>query len=166
LVPVWAGFYWQRGAGRFLLTAVAVVVVCALIGLSSEGVAVWARALGARSLAEAGLLPRLESERYESIWSGVDASYRLPILVGYLALVLTASAWPGQKNLAHLISQSAGVLIASQFWYLDRGGTHVLLYLPVLLLMIFRPNLSNRRAPELGPRPGRKLEPMAQGSFD
>ncbi|MDE2508844.1 MAG: hypothetical protein KGM43_16685, partial [Planctomycetota bacterium] len=40
---------------------------------------------------------------------------------------------------------SAAILIASQFWYLEAGGTLVLLYLPLLVLIMFRPNLAAKR---------------------
>jgi hypothetical protein len=46
-----------------------------------------------------------------------------------------------------LIALTAALLVASQFWYLDEGGTLVLMYLPMVLLMIFRPNLSTKRPP-------------------
>jgi len=38
-----------------------------------------------------------------------------------------------------------------QFWYADQGGVYVLWYLPLLLLLVFRPNLADRRAPEINP---------------
>ena len=38
--------------------------------------------------------------------------------------------WPAEKNLAELIALSAALLVASQFWYLDKGGALVMLYLP------------------------------------
>jgi hypothetical protein len=41
----------------------------------------------------------------------------------------------------------AAVLLGIQFWYADRGGVYVLWYLPILLLVVFRPNLSDRRPP-------------------
>jgi hypothetical protein len=50
------------------------------------------------------------------------------------------------KNLAHLIALSAAVMIGVQFWYADKGGQYVLWYMPLLLLMAFRPNLSDRLA--------------------
>ena len=53
--------------------------------------------------------------------------------------------WPAGKNLAELISMSAAVLVASQFWYLDKGGTLVLLYLPLAILMMFRPTITRRK---------------------
>ena len=38
-----------------------------------------------------------------------------------------------------------------QFWYADQGGVYVLWYLPLLLLLVFRPNLSDRRPPPINP---------------
>jgi hypothetical protein len=55
-----------------------------------------------------------------------------------------------------LIALSAALLVASQFWYLDKGGTLVLLYLPLLLLMMFRPNLVMKRP--IPPPPPRSNE--------
>ena len=60
---------------------------------------------------------------------------------------------PARKNLGELISLSAALLISGQFWYLDKGGAHVVLYLPLILLMMYRPNLSAKTAytPEVKP---------------
>jgi len=82
-------------------------------------------------------------------------NYRLPVLIAYLALVLATSLWPSRKNLGELIALSAALLVASQFWYLDKGGTLVLLYLPLVLLMMFRPTLNAKRPL---PRPPRQRE--------
>ncbi len=57
LVPLWAGFYRQRGSIRFVIVGLSVVVACGALGLLWPDMASWARALGARSLADAGLLP-------------------------------------------------------------------------------------------------------------
>jgi hypothetical protein len=145
LLPLWAGFYSGRGARRFLGVSMALVLGCGLLAWAVPGLPVWARALGARSLAEAGLLPNVEAPSAGSFWAGIDASYRLPVLILYLALVVVTSLWPAEKNLGELIALSAALLVASQLWYLDEGGTIVLLYLPLVLLMIFRPNLSAKR---------------------
>ena len=50
-----------------------------------------------------------------------------------------------------MLALTAACLIGIQFWYADRGGAYVLWYLPVLLLVVFRPNLADRRPPELAP---------------
>jgi hypothetical protein len=146
LIPLWIGFYRGRGALRFAAAGLIVVATCGLLAAAIPGLAVWGRAMGARSLAEAGLWPGVEAPLTGSFWSGIDPSYRLPVLIAYLAMALVSAFWPGEKNLGTLISQSAALLVAGQFWYLDKGGTLVLLYLPLVLLMMFRPNLTSKRA--------------------
>jgi hypothetical protein len=145
LIAIWAGYYRGRGMYRFLLVACSVAVVCALLGVSIPELGRWARALGARSIAEAGLLPWFEPKSGGSFWAGIDTAFRLPVLIGYLALVIVTMLWPARKTLAELICLSAALLVASQFWYLDKGGTLVLLYLPLAILMMFRPTMTARR---------------------
>jgi hypothetical protein len=145
LVALWTGFYRGRGAGRFLLVGLAVAVSCGMLALASPGLSLWARAIGARSLSQIGLFPGVEPPSSGSFWSGIDANFRLPVLCGYLALVVVTSIWPTEKNLGELIALSAALLVSSQFWYLSEGGTLVMLYLPMVLLMMFRPTLVNKR---------------------
>ena len=145
LLPLWTGFYRDRGAFRFLALALAAAVTCGAIGLLVPGLAGWARAMDARSLAEVGLLPNLDAPATAGFWAGIAPSYRLPVLIAYLALVVVAAFWPADKDLGTLIALSAALLVASQFWYLGAGGTLVVLYLPLVLLMMFRPNLANKR---------------------
>ena len=145
LIALWFGFFLGRGAVRFIAVAVAVVSVCALLGLWVPGLGEWARALGARSIAEVGLLPQYEPPSSGSFWITIDSSYRLPVLIAYVALVIVTMLWPAEKNLAELIALSGALLVASQFWYLDKGGALVMLYLPLAITMMFRPTLSTRR---------------------
>jgi hypothetical protein len=149
LVALWAGFYQGRDRGRFVVVALALVLTGAGLAAAVPSLALWSQAMGARSLREAGLLPQVEAPSEGSFWSGIDVNYRLPVLIVYLALVVWTSLWPAQKNLGQLIALSAAVLVASQFWYLDKGGTLILLYLPLVLLMMFRPTLTAKR-----PQPG------------
>jgi len=80
----------------------------------------------------------------EGFWKGIHWAYRIPVFVAFLAFVITTFFWPAPKNLAHLLALSAAVLIGIQFWYADQGGVYVLWYLPILMLMVFRPNLTDR----------------------
>ena len=146
LVALWTGFYWRRGAWRFALTGLGVAGACGLLALAFPALTAWARAVGARSLTEIGMFPGIEAPLTGSFWSGIDVNFRLPVLIAYLALVIVTAIWPADKNLGELIALSAALLVASQFWYLDEGGTLVLLYLPMVILMIFRPTLGMRRA--------------------
>lgn len=156
LIPLWAGFYRKRGFWRFAGVGVGVALACGLLGLT--GLDSWARVLGARSLAEAGLLPTVEAPATGSFWSGIDPSYRLPVLIAYLALVITVTFVPTEKNLGELIALSAALLVASQFWYLAAGGTLIVLYLPLIILMMFRPNLAAKRVLPRTPKPSIKVQ--------
>jgi hypothetical protein len=146
LFPLWLSFYWRRGAGRFS----AAFLLAAGVSLALTISVLWSNGELARSLQSTLALtdwqpwkkPTTESE---GVWQGVYWAYRTPVFIAYLAFVLTTAFWPAPKNLGHLLALSAAVLIGIQFWYGDQGGVYVLWYLPLLLLLVFRPNLSERR---------------------
>jgi hypothetical protein len=158
--PAWLSFYWRRGALRFALAFVLAAGLClAVIGgmlwlngeLSTSLYAAWTdhawqpwKPLGPQTYG-IWLEPQakeVSAGNAPSQQIGLQAVYRLPVFIAYLALVVTTFFWPNPKNLAHVLSLSVAVLIGIQFWYADRGGIYVLWYLPFLLLLIFRPNLS------------------------
>jgi hypothetical protein len=149
LAPVWCSFYWRRGAGRFA----AAFLLAGGLSLAATGTVLWLQGELYPSLHSAFTLSDWQAWKApttESIWQGpggggVHWAYRIPVFIGYLAFVLTTAFWPAPKNLAHLLALSAAVLIGLQFWYADRGGVYVLWYLPLLLLLVFRPNLVDRR---------------------
>jgi hypothetical protein len=165
LLPLWAGFYRRRGFWRFVGLGVGVAATCCLLGLTVPGLDSWARVLGARSLAEAGLWPRVEAPPTGSFWSGIDPSYRLPVLIAYLSLAVALTLLPAEKNLGELIALSAALLVASQFWYLDAGGTLIVLYLPLIILMMFRPNLAAKRVVARGPTVPNKVQSSLFSDF-
>jgi uncharacterized membrane protein len=76
----------------------------------------------------------------------------MPVFIAYLTFVGTTLFWPSPKSLAHLVALSAAVVIGIQFWFADQGGVYVLWYLPLLLLLVFRPNLADRAAPPIQPQ--------------
>jgi hypothetical protein len=143
-LPVWISFYHGRGAGRFVLTYLVTAGCC--IGVL--GLVLWLNgelpgAIRA-SWVEANWQPWIEPHtKTLGVWQGVFWAYRMPVFLAYLAFVLATLFWPAPKNLAHVIALSAAVLIGIQFWYADRGGIYVLWYLPFLLLLVFRPNLTS-----------------------
>lgn len=145
LVALWSGYYRGKGALRFLLFGLSVVAACFLLAQAVPELAAWARALGARSLEEVGFGPSIEVPARGSFWSKIDESFRLPVLIAYLLLVCVSTLWPAQKNLGELICLSAALLVGSQFWCLSEGGTLVVLYLPLTLMVMFRPTLIAKR---------------------
>jgi hypothetical protein len=144
-LPIWMSFYRSGGWRRFLL----MFGIAAGLSLGLTGLVLWWDG----KLAD-GLQLALSQSRWkawvvadsDSLWQGVHAAYRLPVIVIYIAFVVMTSFWPSPKNLAHVVSLCAAVLIGIQFWYADQGGVYVLWYLPLLVLMIFRPNLADRFA--------------------
>jgi hypothetical protein len=142
LFPLWVGFYAKRGAGRFTVSFLLATTI-------SSGIAVavlWADGRLGATLLQPDWLP-WKRPQTESLWTNVPGAYRLPIFVVYVAFLIGLLFWPKPKNLSHLIALSAAVLIGVQFWHADRGGVYVLWYIPLLLLMVFRPNLSAHEPP-------------------
>lgn len=150
IFPVWLSFYWRRGAGRFT----AAFVLSAGISLALMGFTLWLQGDLERELQSVLALSDWQpwkQPRTESLWIGLHWAYRIPVFVAYLAFLVTTFVWPAPKNLAHVLALSAALLIGIQFWYADQGGVFILWYLPLLLLMAFRPNLSDRRPPSIQP---------------
>jgi hypothetical protein len=145
LIALWCGFFRGKGAARFTIVAASVVAACALVGYSVPELQNWAQDLGARSIKEVGLFPQFQPRPTGSFWMNIDSSFRLPVLIAYLAFVIFTMFWPAGKNVAELIALSVALLVASQFWYLDKGGTLVMLYLPLAIAMMFRPTVTMKR---------------------
>jgi hypothetical protein len=146
LLPVWISFYWGRGAGRF-------AGAFGLTGGVCLAIVVWTLWLDddlARSVQSALSLPDWQPWREPihgtlGLWKDIHWAYRMPLFIAYLAMLGISALWPSPKNLAHVLALSAAAILGVQFWYADQGGTYILWYLPLLLLLMFRPNLADRR---------------------
>jgi len=143
LLPLWISFYWERGLMRFLAGTLATLALAVgsliLISIDMADFAMKVRELF-------GIwLPK--SKDLEGIWGlGWDPVYRYPVLAAFFALSGALALWPAQKNLGTLLSCSAVVMVATQFWHSHGGGLFMAWYLPLTLLTIFRPNLEDRIA--------------------
>jgi len=92
-------------------------------------------------------LPNMDREQLRGIWRlGWEPFYRIPVIAGCVALAGGLAIWPAQKNLGTLLSCSAAMMVATQFWHGYGGGLFMAWYLPLALLTIFRPNLEDRVA--------------------
>jgi hypothetical protein len=87
------------------------------------------------------------SDDLRGVWQGVFWVYRLPVFIAYAAFVVGTLFWPAPKNLAHVLALSAAALLGAQFWCAEYGGAFVLWHLPLVLLLVFRPNLTAARPP-------------------
>jgi hypothetical protein len=144
LLPLWCSFYWERGVRRFA-TGVAAALTALVIGLwfTSPTIAIFA---GQLRQMFGWIFP--SSVSLEGFWAfpSYDPVFRLPVLAGFLVMMATMAIWPSPKHLGTLMSCSAAILLGSQFWKAHNGGLFLAWFLPILLLVIFRPNLENRVA--------------------
>lgn len=144
LLPLWLSFYWERGVVRFIggmIPTLAVLVGVLFLTNQAGFVADVKQMFGLT-------IPQMAQENFEGFWrlNLLDPVYRIPVLAACIALAGTMAIWPAQKNLGTLMSCSAAVMLATQFWNAHQGGLYMAWYLPLLLLTVFRPNLEDRVA--------------------
>ncbi len=53
------------------------------------------------------------------------------------------------KTVEHLLAHSTAIIVGTQFWFTQQGGVFVLWYLPLVLMVVFRPRLAHLRPPAL-----------------
>jgi len=145
LLPLWAAFYGRRGAVRFV-TAVGVVfalMVSSLALISSDMRSFTERTLGSIDW------PALKLREAEAagFWSQHDPAYGIPVFAGFLIMLFVLTVWPRKKSLEQLLASSTAIVVGTQFWYPQQGGVYVLWYLPLLLLVVFRPSVSHLLPP-------------------
>ncbi len=143
LLPLWFSFYWQRGRREFAIGVVAMLALL-MVALSFDGSATLTEHL--RKMF--GVLnPVLNAEELRGFWAlGWEPIWRLPVMFAFVILSAFFAIWPAQKNLGTLISGSAALMVAAQFWHGFGGGLYIAWFLPLLLLTVFRPNLQDRIA--------------------
>lgn len=143
LLPLWLGFYWQRGLLRFSVgvSSMVALLVASLAFTSSDLPSFLAQVRKMFGWTEMGLAGS------DGIWAVNNAGpYRIPVLVAFVVMSASFALWPARKNLGTLLSCSAAVMLGTQFWLPQGGGTYMAWYLPLLLLTVFRPNLEDRVA--------------------
>ncbi len=136
LLPLWCSFYWQRGIRRFAsgfaVSVAALVIAMAIIYPDDL----------ANHLSYMFGIKRVAMKNMDGIWGlGWHPFARIPIIVLFILLSLSFVVWPAQKNLATLMSCSAALMAATQFWHGFGGGLYMAWFLPLAILTIFRPNL-------------------------
>ena len=142
LLPLWISFYWQRGVWRFLLGFAAMVaVMVGSLAFTSGNMEMFLACLKQMFGVQFPI-----AEDLRGAWQFWNTVYRYPIIAAFIGLSISFVLWPPQKNLATLISCSAALLLATQFWHAHSGGLALAWYLPLLLMTIFRPNLEDRVA--------------------
>jgi len=148
LLPIWLAFYWKRGAFRFAaaLIGVGAVLLGTMALTSADTLSFKQQMIGS---IDWNVLA-FRSEEGLGFWNLYSPAYRIPVFSTFLVMLTMLSIWPLKKNLEHLLSHTAAVIVGTQFWYPHSGGMYILWYLPLLLLIMFRPRLSHLPANDEG----------------
>ncbi len=148
LVPLWVAFYGRRGGLRFLgaLTIVAAGLLASYALTSANPDSFWQKTMGTIRLTA---LAFENGRGVDGFWKEGDYTsfYRTPVIVGYFVLMTILTIWPRKKNLEHLMASSAAMIVGTQFWYPQQGGVYLLWYLPLMILVVFRPRLEHLSPP-------------------
>ena len=90
------------------------------------------------------------------IWQGSHWAYRLPVFIAYMAFIVLTMFWPTPRNLAQVIAAIGRGRHRRTILVRGPGRRVCPLVSAVVLLMVFRPNLSDVRPP-VPPAVGRGL---------
>ena len=141
LLPLWVSFYWRRGLMRFAIGVVVLLVLMAFSLVFIPYASYW------ENLQQMFGLWSPRREGLQGIWGlGWEPLYRIPVLAAFLGGRCRDARWPPPKNLGTLLSCTAAIMVATQFWHGYGGGLYIGWYLPLMLLTVFRPNLEDRVA--------------------
>ncbi len=140
LLPLWASFYRKNGLKRFAISGsvVGVILLCSLILTSVDRYSFTQQTIGS---IDWSVLKFEGGQKIPGFWGAVDSAYRIPVFVGFVLLIACLTIWPRRKNLGHLMSHTTAIIIATLLWYPQQGSVYLLWYLPMLLMVVFRPRL-------------------------
>ena len=149
LLPIWAAFYGRKRALRFVLalTGVAVVLLASLAFTSIDSDSFFQKTIGTINVPLAALA---NQEFSPGFWKEADyvSPYRWPVMASYFIMVVLMTLWPRKRNVEVLLAQSSAAIIGTQLWYTQSGGVYLLWYVPLLLMVIFRPRLAHLKLTE------------------
>jgi uncharacterized membrane protein len=149
LLPMWTAFYGRKGAVRFAvaLVGVAVLLTTSIALTSADADSFVFKTIGTIDLA---VLAFRGGDVSTGFWQDADylSVYRLPIMVAYGIMVVLMTLFPKRRTVETLLAQSTAVIIGTQLWFTQQGGVYLLWYLPLLLMVVFRPRLMQVSFPE------------------
>lgn len=147
LLPLWAVFYGRRGSIKFgvSLAAVAALALFAVAMTSSSTDSFFARLVHTTNWT----VYRLFTDQLPVSSMGVGQIFlRITLAAAFFVMLTAMTVIPRRRNLENLLANSTALVVAAQLWYPEDVGTYVLWYLPLLLLVMFRPRLDRFTPPE------------------
>lgn len=148
LLPLWAVFYGRRGSLRFVssLAVVAALSLFAVAMTSSSTDTFFNRIVHTTNWAAFQLFTnQLPVSRV-----GVGQIFlRITLAAVFMVMFIAMIVIPRRRNLENLLANSTALVVAAQLWYPKDVGTYVLWYLPLLLMVMFRPRLDRFTPPKI-----------------
>lgn len=162
LLPIWMSFYWGRGALKFgtALLLTGAILLGSLVLTSADSHSFTRQTLGSIDWR----VLKFQADDGVGFWSLYNPAYRIPVFATFVVLLVSLTVWPLKKNVESLLANSAAIIVATQFWYPDQGGIYVLWYLPMMLIVTFRPRLANLPT-DLGEGESRIAAPDGSGNL-
>ncbi len=140
LLPIWASFFGWKKSLRFFtgVGLVALILFGAIALISADAYAFTQQTINRIDLQ---ILSFDGGPNETGFWTSVHPAYRIPVMIAFLLMVITLTVCPWKKNLEVLLAYNTAIIVSTQFWYPQLGGVYVLWYLPLLILVVFRPRL-------------------------
>jgi len=147
LLPLWAVFYGKKGSLKFgssLLGVAAVVLIT--FALTSENADSFVSKLVMTANWTAYRLFNAAEPLPDNAIGHVFL--RITLAAFFFVMLVAMTVIPRKRNLENLLANSTALIVVAQLWYPDDVGAYILWYLPLLLLVMFRPRLDRFVPPE------------------
>ncbi len=147
LLPLWAVFYGRKGAGRFFasVVAVAAVLISCLLLISHDASSFVDKLI---TTANWTVFRLLEANTISGTAEVGMIIIRIMMGALFFVMMTALTVIPRPRNFENLLGNSTCLIVAAQLWYPEDIGHYVLWYLPLLLMIIFRPRLDRLIPPE------------------
>ncbi|MFN4921590.1 MAG: hypothetical protein ACK5MM_19345 [Planctomyces sp.] len=164
LIPLWAVFYGRRGAVRFIIsvTAVAVVLAGTLMLISQDASSFAEKLIRSTNWTVYRLLMEPAAVQDAQLSQTI---IRILMAAVFFVMLTAMTVLPRPRNLENLLGNSTSLIVAAQLWYPQDIGHYVLWYLPLLLLVIFRPRLDRLIPPDRLEATMASLSSVSSGSL-
>lgn len=147
LIPLWAVFYGRRGAIRFIIsvTAVAVMLAGTLMLISQDASSFVEKLIRSTNWTVYRIFMETAAVQESQLSQTI---IRILMAAVFFVMLTAMTVLPRPRNLENLLGNSTSLIVAAQLWYPQDIGHYVLWYLPLLLLVIFRPRLDRLIPPD------------------
>lgn len=147
LLPLWAVFYGRNGGLRFVVSVLGIgaVLITSLLLISGDASSFTNKLVTTANWTAYRLLDDSPTDGDATL---SQLFIRIPMAAIFFVMLTAMTVLPRPRNLENLLSNSTCLVVAAQMWYPDDIGTYVLWYLPLFLIVIFRPRLDRFTPPE------------------